>query len=646
MKKLVIQDEYAMTAFALHDHFKKCRGNRRLKKYDNIYFAGDGNFICDYLMVGVSESNSKFHAYKKTEYVLSGNESEYRKKILAQQDIKTIACEDFSGTKSNNNLIFLFVDTFDFENKDLTVKIFESIHKTVAGGRNTKGVITVLLPEIKRHSDTALGLSEDSVNEYFKNCNDKTPETEYFLEIKALFDVFKSEKPDCYTFLRFDNVFAPDRFHMPSLPMERIVEECVKNNKVMITDDDEKNYTSVTYVRNACNAVFKSAFCTFCGGEYNVSYDVVSLSLLKRSIFENYRNYFELSEELSVGIKHQYNTLSSDLFEKLNIGTVLSFNNSVKYAVSYLTGYEFDTSGNVAFYSGRIKTIQALEIEILKEIDRICRLYDIKYFLAGGSLLGAVRSGGPIPWDDDLDIGMLRGDFEKFRKVCEENLQEKFEFSSPFNGSGSHYTIEKVRLKSTYFSTDYSSKNIFPDGVFVDLLVYDQTCNNKLFRTVQKLMMAILYDCIILRWYNVARRNLHYWLSKILLPVLRVFPWGFYHGLFEFFAKLYMNKKDATLLIDSVGKKLKAGPLPKEGLQDTVYVDFGGIKAPVPVDYTGYLNYAYGPDYLEKPNLSNRRCPHNFARIDLGKYIFDINGETQFREVSLLGELYELEDEI
>ncbi len=126
------------------------------------------------------------------------------------------------------------------------------------------------------------------------------------------------------------------------------------------------------------------------------------------------------------------------------------------------------------------------------------------------------------------------------------------------------------------------------------------------------------------------------------MPILRLFPYGMYHGLFEFIVKWYKNKKDAKWLIDSVGKKLKDGPLPKAGLEDTVYVDFEDIKAPIPVDYTGYLNYAYGPDYMNMPNLSNRACPHNFARIDLGKYIFNANETAAFREVDLRGELYEI----
>ena len=125
------------------------------------------------------------------------------------------------------------------------------------------------------------------------------------------------------------------------------------------------------------------------------------------------------------------------------------------------------------------------------------------------------------------------------------------------------------------------------------------------------------------------------------MPFLKLLPWGFYHRMFDFVAGIYKNKKNAKWLIDTVGKKLKDGPLPIDGLEDTVYVDFEGVKAPVLVDYTGYLNYAYGPTYMEKPNLSNRKCPHDFARIDLGKYVFDKTGETAYREVDIRGELFE-----
>ena len=64
--------------------------------------------------------------------------------------------------------------------------------------------------------------------------------------------------------------------------------------------------------------------------------------------------------------------------------------------------------------------------EILQELDRICRKYNIKYSLEGGTLLGAVKYGDFVPWDDDLDIGMLREDYEKFKKIFNQELAEKY----------------------------------------------------------------------------------------------------------------------------------------------------------------------------------------------------------------------------
>ena len=71
------------------------------------------------------------------------------------------------------------------------------------------------------------------------------------------------------------------------------------------------------------------------------------------------------------------------------------------------------------------RKIQLIELEMLKEVDRICKKYNLQYYLAGGTLLGAVRHGGFIPWDDDLDIFLFRKDYEKLAEVIDKELDKR-----------------------------------------------------------------------------------------------------------------------------------------------------------------------------------------------------------------------------
>ncbi len=640
MKELIMQDEQVMLAQVLQSPFLAIVKS----KAHRVFFVGDNTFICDYLLTSFGRLNAASSAFRSITYLSVGTEADYRKATL--EEIQNIVALDTLKCVGDNDVIFFFVDCMGgLDKKDTTLAALRTITGLLKNARHAKCVVSVLLPPIPNFSSEIETLSEREYAFYIEKQCERTPEIDYYLEVEKACRTAVTFHDVDITLARFDNVFAPDAAHTPSFDLNRVILECYNTKTVCITDEDAQQHHTVTYIRSACHAVAMLATKSRKGHVYNVTGELISREEIKRLIYLANPEVYSLKVELSANLLPVYGGLNNLKYKKLGAKTADYTTIGIKHLVAYLTGEPYDTSDNVAFYGGKIKRIQALEVKVLKEIDDICRRNGIQYFLAGGTLLGAVREGRAIPWDDDLDIGMLREDFEKFRKVCPKELGPEYSYSSTFNNSGSHYTIDKVRLDGTYFSTNFSNKNEFKDGVFIDILVYDKTSNCKVFQKLHSLVLTILTVLMEIKWFNRPRRKYHYTFTKLFLPLLRVIPWGVFNGLFDFFATVYRHKKNAKWLIDSVGKKVYADPLPNQGLDEVVYVDFEGITAPIPVDPAPYLNYAYGESYRQLPPFSKRRCPHNFARIDLGKYVFDDEGAMPFRQVNVKGELFESENE-
>lgn len=117
-----------------------------------------------------------------------------------------------------------------------------------------------------------------------------------------------------------------------------------------------------------------------------------------------------------------------------------------------------------------LRACQLRQLEILKEIDRICQKHHIEYWLDGGSLLGAVRHQGFIPWDDDIDIAMSVEDERRFEEVAPKELPPHLFLQSPRTDPGSNEPIVKIRdLNSLYIEPGDSFALPYAKGIFVDI---------------------------------------------------------------------------------------------------------------------------------------------------------------------------------
>jgi len=132
-----------------------------------------------------------------------------------------------------------------------------------------------------------------------------------------------------------------------------------------------------------------------------------------------------------------------------------------------------------------IRHLHRLELVMLDEVNRICKDFSIPYFAIGGTALGAVRHSGFIPWDDDLDIGMLRENYDKFLRICEKELGSKFFLQTPETESNTPYYFAKLRLNGTLFEEEYTKHLAINHGIFIDIFPYDNIPDDPILRFVQ-----------------------------------------------------------------------------------------------------------------------------------------------------------------
>ncbi|MCR5635650.1 MAG: LicD family protein [Clostridiales bacterium] len=440
---------------------------------------------------------------------------------------------------------------------------------------------------------------------------------------------------------RFDNIFGPMVSDENMLNLPKIADEIKTTGKITLNKSEASDVFSACYIRFAMYAVYFILFTAPNGNIYNIApYSFTKLDIATE-VYKLFSKKGVTLDLIGVDAKKpkSYRVESRKI---LSLGMrLLSTPDEQLYKcmVSLLPELDLGYYVTEECYDGKLTKIKQTELVMMDEIDRICKKHDIKYFMVGGSLLGAVRHKGFIPWDDDFDIGMLRKDYNKFKKVCPKELKEGFCYQSYRDEKTSHYIFDKVRLKDTFFTTSFSGKFLIENGFFIDILVYDKTSDLKF---LQKLHINALHAwkrVLNIKWYNKPRKNVHYYKSRILLPVMRIIPFGFFHGVFEFLLRFYNFKKHGKHLIDGVGMNLKRGAFPADFFDDVIPMQFEDRVFPAPAKYDEYLRHWYGDRYNELLPYSTRKSGHNLTRIDLGKYVKD-DPDDSFRHIDCRGELF------
>ena len=257
--------------------------------------------------------------------------------------------------------------------------------------------------------------------------------------------------------------------------------------------------------------------------------------------------------------------------------------------------------------SEKRKQIWNIELELLFKLDEVCKKYNLRYWLDSGTLLGAIRHHGFIPWDDDIDLMMPRCDYDKLVKISKQEFTEPYNFQIINNDpkyAGIHAKIRNSNSTAIFKSWLFTDVN---QGIFIDIFPLDGVPDKEsekveLFEKAPKLGKAIksyyTYDHILSLNPKIVKLLLQR--RKIAKSLIK--DEADYVSKFNEFENLYRKypfddcQKVGSLVIGLCNNKEHI--FDRKSFDETIYVDFEGYKLPIPIGYKNILERYFGPDYM------------------------------------------------
>lgn len=262
-----------------------------------------------------------------------------------------------------------------------------------------------------------------------------------------------------------------------------------------------------------------------------------------------------------------------------------------------------------------VRSVQVKILEVMKYIDRLCRNNGIEYYIMGGTALGAVRHGGFIPWDDDLDIFMTPDQYAKFKLAFEKDNSPLFVIQE-WRTTPNYLEYAKVRMNGTTFiEHSFKDRKDLHQGIYVDIMILHKVPEGKL---IQKL---VYYESKFVTLYALSQRN---WKPKTsgqakALKLLKVLPCKFmakvcYRRIYK-----YDSRQDRFKYCYWITPaKFRNGLFDKSFFSEPVDIPFEDTKLLGSAKIKEYLEYRYG-DYMKLPSLEAQKAAVHAEIYDVKK---------------------------
>ena len=277
--------------------------------------------------------------------------------------------------------------------------------------------------------------------------------------------------------------------------------------------------------------------------------------------------------------------------------------------------------------TSEMKKVWAVELDLLNELLRVCRKYNIKIFASGGTLLGAIRHKGMIPWDDDIDMMMFRGDYERLCEIANDEFRQPYFFQTEYTDPGSLRGHAQLRNSlTTAILVEEKEKARFNQGIFIDIFPLDAVIeNDTLFK--QQYKKAELYKRMAWKFSRLSTRclkgnciGLKGTVKKMIFPISNriIRKLKLEEKAFEKFEKICQKyneintEKVSTLTFQFANKQHFKY---RKDFDEILYVPFEFLKIPIGKNYDHALHQRNG-DYMKI--IKNGNC-HGTVIFDTDK---------------------------
>ena len=301
------------------------------------------------------------------------------------------------------------------------------------------------------------------------------------------------------------------------------------------------------------------------------------------------------------------------------------------YFFETLTIY-FDTGVNIkpiSITDDEMAGLKKIMLNMMKIVHNICEKHGIDYFLWDGTLLGAVRHKGFIPWDDDVDLAMMRDDYERFFEICKSELPDGYSITSPVSDPMTPVPLKHIRKDNT-------AREIFPykitscdyhNGITIDIVPLDNVRRKGgIITNLQKVCSIVFHQAVNFKFSRRLASHYRYRMLTVLLSKLNAER---LHSVKLWIQKFYNKHKTRYVHFFFEGNSfvpLKRKIFERELFMERIMLEFEGYRFWTVKHYRTILESVYGDDYMTPSPEASRRTHLVYELV--------INEETKTKETN------------